>query len=199
MSIHHRITDTFLTSFPAHQQIKDKKILDVGCGDAYASSRFMSNGASVVHAYDPLKPLPELCEIHNIPFFDSLSKLSYGYDIIWMHHVLEHVSDYLELLMIIRSLLDDRGELWMAVPNMASHAVFSPGHINNFMAPQLVEVLRIAGFAIGDISIWVHEGQLRVRVPKLGNCEYPEPMQRSLKETGRCASEILKMHNWQKP
>ena len=199
MSIHHRITDTFLKSFPAHQQIKDKKILDVGCGDAYASSRFKLNGAGLVHAYDPLKPQPELCEILDIPFYDRLTDLSYGYDIVWMHHVLEHVSDYLQLLQIIHSLLNDSGKLWMAVPNMANHSVFSPGHINNFMAPQLVEVLRLAGFAVGDIAIWAHEGQLRVRVPKLGNHEYPIPMKRSLEETGRCPSEILKMYNWQKP
>lgn len=199
MSIHHRITDTFLTSFPAHQQIKDKKILDVGCGDAYASSRFMSNGASIVHAYDPFKKIPQLCQDFDIVFFDKITDLHKDYDIVWCHHVLEHVSNYLALLKVIRASMKDTGVLWLAVPNMASHAVFSPGHINNFMAPQLVEVLRLAEFGIKDISIWAHEGQLRVRVPVSGSTEYPEPMKQSLKETGRCASEILKMYNWQKP
>ena len=199
MSIHHRITDTFLKSFPALDYIKDAKVLDVGCGDAYASSRFHLAGAKLVHAYDPFKQTPEMCQIFDIPFFDKITDLHKDYDIVWCHHVLEHVSNYLALLKVIRASMKDTGVFWLAVPNMASHNVFSPGHINNFMAPQLVEVLRLAEFAVGDISIWAHEGQLRVRVPKLGDCNYPAPMKRSLEETGRCPSEILKMYNWQKP
>jgi hypothetical protein len=84
----------------------------------------------------------------------------------------------------------------MAVPNMANHTVFSPGHINNFMAPQLVEILRLAEFGIKDMSIWAHQGQLRIRVPKLGMLQYPQPMLRSIKDTGRCPSELLNKWNW---
>lgn len=195
-NIHHNHTKLFLQSFNSVAKIQHSKILDLGCGDAFASSQFLLYGATTVHAYDPLKQKPQLCAELNIPFYDKIADLDLDYDIVWMHHVLEHVPDYLELLKSIRKRLVDTGWLWMAVPNMASHAVFSPGHINNFMAPQLVEVLRLAGFGISSCSVWAKEGQLRVRVPKIGDSSYPEPMMKSLLATGRCTSDVLARWNW---
>jgi 2-polyprenyl-3-methyl-5-hydroxy-6-metoxy-1,4-benzoquinol methylase len=195
-NIHHNHTKLFLKSFNSLSQISNSKVLDMGCGDGFASSQFLLHGAATVHAYDPFKLAPELCSDLNIPYYSQITQLDSDYDIVWMHHVLEHVPDYLALLQDIRSRLKDTGWLWMAVPNMANHTVFSPGHINNFMAPQLVEILRLAEFGIKDMSIWAHQGQLRIRVPKLGMLQYPQPMLRSIKDTGRCPSELLNKWNW---
>jgi 2-polyprenyl-3-methyl-5-hydroxy-6-metoxy-1,4-benzoquinol methylase len=195
-NIHHNHTDLFLKSFDSLSQIRNSKILDVGCGDGYAAQQFVLLEAGEVHTYDPYKPKPEICQSLGIQHFTKVDELHSEYDLIWMHHVLEHVPDYLALLKLLRSKLKDSGELWMAVPNMASHSVFSPGHINNFMAPQLVEILRLAEFGIKEIAIWVREGQLRVRVPKHGLLQYPLPMLKSIKETGRCPSELLAKCNW---
>lgn len=195
-NIHHNHTNLFLRSFNSQRPLQNAKVLDVGCGDAYASQQMLLMGAREVHAYDPHKKKPAICDELNIPFFTNPKELHSDYDIVWMHHVLEHVANYLALLKIIRASMQDTGVLWMAVPNMASHTVFSPGHINNFMAPQLVEVLRLAEFGIKDISIWAHEGQLRVRVPKQGSLEYPDPMRLALETIGRCPSEALQRYRW---
>ena len=199
--VQHSHTDLFFNSFDSDPLIKGKKILDVGCGDGYAALQFHNRGAALVHAMDPYlegKPV-FLEEAPEIKFFDYFPRGFDGatnYDIIWHHHVIEHVENCFEFLRIIRSMLTDDGWMWMACPNMAQHAIYSPDHVHNFQAAQLMEVLRRCHFAVGQAKIWVVNGQLRVRVPANGNHDYPEPMEVSLRETGRCPSELLNNWNW---
>ena len=193
-NIHHNHIDAFLDSFNSRARIEHSYVLDMGCGDAYATKIFAERGASVIHAHDPYAT-PSL--LHpTAEFFPNYSELPHKYDIIWLHHVLEHIEDCFDFLRMLHARLTDSGLLWMAVPNMAQHSVYSPGHIHNFQAAQLIEVLRRCGYAVGDISTWVHYGQLRVRVPARGNCQYPRPMATSLEVTGRCPSTAFTTWNW---
>ena len=201
-------TDIFLKSFDSASLIKGAKVIDIGCGDGYASTRFILGGCSVLHALDPQS---ENLSTQGIPaslegmqkdsyrFFKSWGDLDIpegGYDIVWHHHVVEHIEDCFGFLTKCHGLLAPTGQMWLACPNMAQHSVYSPGHIHNFQAAQMVEVLRRCCFAVGDISIWVLKGQLRIRVPKQGNYNYPTVMQQSLEKTGRCPSDLLTKVNW---
>lgn len=196
------ITDTYLNSFDSISKIKNKNIVDIGCGHGYAARQFIDKGAHAVTALEIEPRDPSLNKPHYLLDTDATFVTSWNeiinskFDIVWSHHVIEHVEDYFSFLRDIHSILNDTGELWLACPNMAQHAVYSPGHIHNFQAAQLVEVLKRTGFAIGDISVWTHNGQLRARVPKNGNTNYPTPMQDELNRTGRCPADVLTYWNW---
>lgn len=197
-------TDVYLNSFDSKNKIAESVVLDAGCGDGYASKCFLDAGAKTVYSVDPYTPMLQngrpLWTADTDVFFtknwQDIDHLNLKFDIIWHHHVIEHVEDVFSFLRKLHGLLADRGEMWLACPNMAQHSTFSPGHIHNFQAAQLIEVLRLCGFAVGDSSTWVQGGQLRVRVPKIGNTDYPAPMKQSIAETGRCPSELLTSWNW---
>jgi 2-polyprenyl-3-methyl-5-hydroxy-6-metoxy-1,4-benzoquinol methylase len=197
-------TDLYLESFNSKDKIFGSTILDIGCGDGYASKKFIDNGALSVYSIDPSTSLvengrPTWIKDTNSFFtrnWKDIDSLNLKFDIIWHHHVIEHIEDYFTFLRKLYNILDDTGTMWMACPNMAQHSIFSPGHIHNFQAAQLVEVLKRCDYAVGEMSIWVVGGQLIVRVPKLGSKDYPTPMLKSLKETGRCPSDLLNNWNW---
>lgn len=204
-SVQDNHTDKFLNSFNADDMIIGSSILDVGCGHGYASAEFLKRGARLVDALDidlrKVNDIPKPIYLQDIPveFFSSWEEIlskNTKYDIIWHHHVIEHVENCFEFLRTIHSLLNDGGHMWMACPNMASHSVFSPGHIHNFQAGQLIDVLRRCGFAVAEARVWALAGQLRVRVPKNGDNDYPEIMKTSLTETGRCPADILSNWRW---
>lgn len=199
-SVQNNHTDTYLNSFDSQRWIRGARILDVGCGAGYAAKRFLDLGAREVHALEPsLLPGQRPRWIQDQPVFfyhtwDSLPGDSF--DLIWHHHVIEHVENYFAFLRQIRSMLCPQGWMWMACPNMAHTAVFCPGHIHNFQAAQLVEVLKLTGFATAECRIWALKGQLRLRVPAQGHCGYPAPMQQALDTQGRCDSNLLDNHQW---
>lgn len=206
-SVQHAHTDLYFSSFESGKQIEGKKVLDIGCGDGHASNQFLTKGAVLVHALDPSTESatddagrPVTLD-ERARFFRNWHEVFAntprgGYDIIWHHHVIEHVEDCFGFLREINDILADDGWMWMACPNMAQHSVFSPGHIHNFQAAQLIEVLRRTGFAVREARVWVQFGQLRCRVPKSGSAEYPEPMLKSLLETKRCPSDVLNDWRW---
>lgn len=195
-------TDTYFSTFNAASQVIGKTVLDVGCGEGYASKCFLEMGAQSVDALEPglaeenrrpnqIKDLP-------VEFYTSWDDvISKKYDLIWHHHVIEHVEDCFQFLRDIRSMLNPGGWMWMACPNMAAFTIFSPGHIHNFQSAQLIEVLRLTGFASTDARILAAKGQLRVRVPGDGANGYPRPMREQLESTGRCDSLDLAQWRWQ--
>jgi len=191
-TIQHNKALEFLNSFKADELIKDKRVLDMGCGDGFASVEFIKRGAKRVDAVD-IASEPTLIS-DDIIFHRSIPGNTF--DIIWHHHMLEHVEDCIGMLKILRQHLHIDGWMWMTVPNMARCDVYSPGHIHNFQAPQLVEILRICGFGTSHIKIWVKGGQLRVRVPCNGEQGYPYMMKALLLRDGRCPAGALEWHDW---
>ena len=197
-------TDVYFDSFNSGQTIAGATVLDVGCGNGYASKLFLDRGADRVVSIDPYtqqlvndRPI-WLSNTQSLftKCWGDIDSLNMKFDIIWHHHVLEHVEDCFGFLRKLRDLLTDTGVMWMACPNMAHQAVFSPGHIHNFQAPQLIDVLKRCGYAAGDASVWTLGGQLRVRIPKNGNSDYPAPMKEQLQTTGRCTADSLVHWNW---
>jgi len=164
---------------------------------------FIDNGAAAVNPIDitfenfdtELMKHPRVHPL-NMHLGDHAESPLLHYDIVWCHHCLEHVPDCIGFLNAVADALKDGGWLWIAVPNMAPYEVFSPGHIHNFMAPQLLEQLKMAGFDIFNARVWAKNSQLRVRVQRRANGKYPAPMQEELERTGRCQASTLNYHNW---
>jgi len=161
--IQHNLTNEFLKSMVT-KKIINARILDSGCGDGYASQRFIELGAMSVVAHDPFATLPGSTD--KIHYKKSYIPLTDDFDIIWSHHVIEHVDNPVDYLQRLGSQLKPNGELWLGCPNSATSAVFADGHIHNFTIANLVLCLQKAGLHVETMSWFITGGQLRIRIYK---------------------------------
>ena len=167
--IQHAHTDHFLKSFCSATKIQQSVILDHGCGDGYATTRFIQCGAIHVDSTD-LQITP------NVPNFLKPHQIyPEVYDLVWSHHVIEHQENPVKYLRDLYGCLKWAvGELWLGCPNTEGKAVFAEGHLCNFNLGNLVQCLKLAGFTTQSMSWLVSAGQLRIRVPKIKiRPEYP--------------------------
>ena len=178
--VQHHCTDVFMNSFKSDDKIKDKVILDSGCGDGYASKQFAKRGAAHVNSYDPSAPIVLDYVDERISTFNSIEWIGTFCDIAWTHHVIEHVHSPETYLTTLRNRMRDDGELWLTCPNTATHSTFSYGHVHNFTIANMVLTLQKACFGVEDIKWMLTAGQLRVRVPRIGGLELPKPFKRLL-------------------
>lgn len=196
----------FLDSFPSAPSLQGRRFLDVGCGDGFVAVTAKQRNAREVWAVDKAAPArddlgrPLLVAQHQIAFARRLADVTNGdFDVVWCHHVLEHIEAPIDFLRAMRAKLCPTGWLWITVPNMADNAVYSAGHIHNYLAPSLAAQLQLAGFGSASSKVWVEKGQLRMRVPRDGATGYPAPMERALRASGRCPAEALARWRWEEP
>ena len=189
----------FLNESPS---IAGKTVLDFGCGDGWGSLELFKHGA-LVTAFDTDVNAGGLLGDSRIKIFrDKASVLSRNFDIVFCHHVLEHIYNPLEFLRDLREMMRDDSELWLSVPNFAVNYTYCEGHIMPYNMPVLIEHLRMAGFDVANGSYRVTDlshGHLRVRIKKYngaGTSAYPEPMKTAMKKWQRVESSILKLVNW---
>lgn len=201
-STQHRVALEYVESIDT-EIIEGAVVADIGPGDGFMTKWFLERGANHVcpiditfeNLDDDLRDHDDVTLVEG-DLNDTYQRMLFSFDVVWCHHCLEHVPDCIGFLNCIADMLKPRGWLWLAVPNMAPYEVFSPGHIHNFMAPQLLAQLRMAGFDVYTPRIWAKNSQLRVRVQNRSNNNFPEPMQRELETTGRCQASTLDYYNW---
>jgi len=203
-TVQHNKALEFMDSLPKGY-FANKVVLDLGCGDGFGAFQMKGRGAKEVIAVDPHPHLPDTnsdgvrynkaLEGSGISLHTSLDEVG-KVEIIWCHHVLEHVPNPVSFLEETRKHLRRLGILLLTVPNMEGVDTYSLGHVNSYIAPQLLEVLRTAGYGVEQISIWAKGGQLRVRVPCCGGTEYPPEMWKHIVQTGRCPASALRHVNW---
>ena len=172
MNTQHRLTDEFLNSFDSADRIHKAIILDSGCGDCYASNLLATYGAELVIAHDPYIAPPTILR-PSVKHIKYMTPLCDTYNIIWSHHVIEHVDSPVYYLTELRDQLKESGELWLGCPNTANNHVFSDGHIHNFTLGNLMLCLQRAMFDTKSMKWWTTDGQLRVRIRKRGECSWP--------------------------
>jgi len=185
----------FLHSFNWQERIRNKVILDSGCGDGFVADLFSKNKAKSVYAYD--------IELRDNPIYKSITTrkpaLNRAYDVVWTSHVIEHVEHPMFYLKELKVYLKAAGELWLSCPNMADGCVYSPGHLHNFVVPNLVNHLMHTGYDTKNMSWWHHKGQLRIIIKATGTSTWPEPCQMNLDKNGRINPKNLPIQwNWPK-
>lgn len=180
--IQHNHTDVFLDSFDSKKKIKRAIIVDSGCGDSYATKRLAADGARYINAYDPGIIGANHLEMHKsgckISYTSRLEELAY--DIVWSHHVVEHIQNPIAYLKHFGSYMKSDGELWLGCPNTADNPIFSYGHLSNFTISNLVLCLQCAGFDVKNIKWLINSGQIRIRIRR-GACRtLPKPFDEML-------------------
>ena len=104
-------------------EIKNKQILDIGCGDGGSSLKFVQLGAKVT-AIDIRFDLIEKFKNTEIKFhcgsIDDISFENKKFDIVIIHDVLEHVPDPEAAIKKIRTLFSKTGLIYISTPNRFS-------------------------------------------------------------------------------
>jgi len=102
------------------KKIKPKNILDVGCGPGWLLSLL----PKTIEKYgiepnkDAANEASKYCKIYN----DDLENLNFNkkFDMIFSHHVIEHVSNPHKFMIKIKSLLKKNGNLVISTPDFDS-------------------------------------------------------------------------------
>jgi len=98
---------------------REARILDFGCGHCSLLNALKSIGSNNTYGFDflPERPAP-LAD--GIPYYSSEAELAAAgqkYDVIRLNHVIEHLTDYVGTLSLLRGLLADGGSLMGQTPN----------------------------------------------------------------------------------
>ncbi len=141
-----------------------RTFLDVGCATGYAVQvargyGWESYGTDISEfATDYARRERHLTGIYTGSLIE-LQLPSRHFDIIYCHHVLEHLPDPLENLCEMRRLLRQEGVLFVSVPNLHSvkhwlrgNAWYTPYHLYNYDTGTLRRMIEKAGFRI--LKLW---------------------------------------------
>ena len=131
-------------------------VLEIGCATATGLSVFKSKGWDVLGiepSDNAVKIARDLYDIEVISgIFDSTLLVDRGsFDIVILSHVLEHLLSPDLILDDIRSLLGDKGLVYIEVPNLLRPLVpmgyFTIEHVNYFTPTSLSSLLNIHGLS----------------------------------------------------
>ena len=140
--------------------------LDVGCGgggmlNCVKNNGFKAEGIELSPSADTISKLYDI-QVHRNVLKDTISALSQDkYGVISYFHVIEHIEDPINELMIVRELLSDDGLLVIEVPYFDSffwkifkhhHRHFYRSHLNYFNLNSMTTMLSGCGFNILNID-----------------------------------------------
>ena len=97
-----------------------RTIADIGSGPGHQAFVFSTKGLNVT-CVDHLKPIYELSWLKP----DEAAEQKF--DAVWSHHCLEHIPNPIEALITWRMMLNERGKLFLTVPEIGLN--MSSGHI----------------------------------------------------------------------
>jgi 2-polyprenyl-3-methyl-5-hydroxy-6-metoxy-1,4-benzoquinol methylase len=142
------------------------RVLDVGCGGGSFLFRMQNAGWDVVGIEPDVNAAARLGGKSSIPIFSSLDELvnanGLKFDLIVLSHVVEHLSDPISMLLILRNLLKVDGRLVLTTPNARSlglrlfgsswRGLEAPRHFNIFSPTSITETLLRSGFFVVKIK-----------------------------------------------
>jgi SAM-dependent methyltransferase len=102
-------------------------LLDIGTGRGYTLAECVNRGIRA-EGFEPNSQAAQMTsELRGVPVHSgALSDLPHApgsFDVVCMHHVLEHLKDPMEYLRTAHSLLRAGGTLFVALPNIASISI----------------------------------------------------------------------------
>ncbi|MBI2021324.1 class I SAM-dependent methyltransferase [Candidatus Daviesbacteria bacterium] len=137
--------------------IKNKKVLDLGCGTGYGSFELINLGAKQVYAVDIDKQAISFAKRHfqakNL-FFQQASATSLlfpdqSFEIVVSFEVIEHIKDYQSYLKEVFRVLKSQGIFIFSTPNKEQYRKgTSAYHFKEFSAQELKKLLPKAGFKV---------------------------------------------------
>ncbi len=146
----------FITRF----KLKNKNLLEVGCGDGYFAEQLKKEGA-IVTGIDPSesacystrkKGIQVICG-----YINKTLKLNSKFHAFTLCQVLEHIRNPQEFLSIIRENMYSNGYGFIEVPSLTKTIGekrffdFFPDHVAYYNAASLSRVLKLSGFDVLDI------------------------------------------------
>ncbi|MCP4291020.1 MAG: class I SAM-dependent methyltransferase [bacterium] len=172
-------------------EVKDLKILDLGCGSGYLCNKFMVDGARYVVGADIDRPVDFCFEgeaLHFLPldFNSSDWVMAMGrslelnkFDLVLAFDIVEHLNAPSVFLKNINQLLEENGRLVLTTPNTNSWECFlfpdswsgakDPDHLTLFNAYSLRFILERTGFELEKMQAPINKlGPLAPLVPNWG-------------------------------
>ena len=176
LSIGYRVPEFYEWMINAKAQLTDA-ILDVGCGNGSLLTRLYKMGFSNLTGIDPF--INEDHDYGSIKIYKKdINDLAEKFDLIMMHHSLEHMFDPLSVLRKARQLLNVERRLLVRIPIMGNYGwqkyknywcgIDAPRHIFIPSEKGMRTLLEQAGFTINlmeydssDYVVWASEQYLK--------------------------------------
>jgi len=182
--------DQLAKSLTSEWDVRDKRVLEIGCSDGYLLKQLREKGSNQVFGYEPSSQLQQVCLGNGIPvsgaFFspDSVTHCPIlPVDIVIIRHVLEHIDDLHVFLNAVSSVLTETGLLIIEVPDV--EAVFARGlyfhfyheHLSYFSLATLQKLLSHHGFRIiWHRTVKIHGGSLYVICKRYHGIDSSHPL-----------------------
>lgn len=140
---------------------KNEKILDIGCGNGKLLKYLYQVGFTNLTGVDPYVEKDLIYDKKFRIFKKSIFEIKEQFDIIMMHHSLEHMDNQLDVLSHVNQLLNSNGKLLIRIPIMSQplfekygvNMVFldAPRHFFIHTIKSITTLLAEAGLAVKTI------------------------------------------------
>lgn len=139
-------SDTIIDFLLKKKILKGKrklKILDYGIGNGELIKKLSSRTENTIHGYD-IKVSPKLKDQKNFKTMNNIKDLVKNkYDLIFLIHVIEHVTDYKKLFKIIQKISKKDAILFIQAPNINNYVVdfLIYDHVSHFNKKSLSSLI----------------------------------------------------------
>lgn len=137
------------------EYLEGLRFLDYGCGEGYVSLEATQRKAAIAMGYDVEKQWAEDCD--NLTTDFQIIAKNAPYDIVLMYDVLDHCKDPVEQLIKVRTLLSNRGRIYVRMhPWCSKHGGHLHKTINKAFAHILLDEIEQMRF-FGAAGIFVQK------------------------------------------
>ncbi|MBY7907104.1 class I SAM-dependent methyltransferase [Vibrio fluvialis] len=138
------------------QDLASKSVLDFGCGNGNFLRKLKAFGIGNVYGYDFDSKAMEVAKNAGCEVLSSLAT-DVKFDVIFLNHVIEHLSEPLKELERLKLLLNEDGIIYASTPNTGSltRKVFkdnwrgweTPRHVNVFCVNSACKLIELSSFS----------------------------------------------------
>ncbi len=155
-----------LNYFSKHRFGK-KTLLDIGCGNGIFMDEAANSGWSVTGIETSLDLFSYLKKTYTYKFIQGdilTTHIKQKFDLVTLNQVIEHFSEPKLLIKRCYELLNNRGLIYIATPNISSIVakirkndfdyVIPPEHLSYFNDKSLIRILTNEGFQVIKVGTW---------------------------------------------